>query len=64
MKPDAHAKELRLRLYVMCSECARLIDLAEGHQHYREIEDPDLVRHFVEQHATWLEVLGITESKD
>jgi hypothetical protein len=30
MDGDAQAKALRLRLYVLCSECARLIDLAEG----------------------------------
>jgi hypothetical protein len=27
---DAQAKALRLRLYVLCSECAHLIDLTQG----------------------------------
>jgi len=59
---DAQAKALRLRLYFSCPECARLIDLAEGNQQHRHIEGPDLIQHFAEEHATWLEVIGITES--
>jgi hypothetical protein len=35
---DAQAKALRLRLYVSCSECARLIDLAEGQRPARHVE--------------------------
>jgi hypothetical protein len=63
MDSDGQAKALRLRLYFSCPECARLIDLAEGNQQHRHnIEGPDLVRHFAEEHATWLEVIGIRES--
>jgi hypothetical protein len=56
------AKSLRLRLYVLCSECARLIDLAEGSPQARYVEGTDLVRHLAEEHAFWLEVLCISES--
>jgi hypothetical protein len=35
---EAQAKALRLRLYVLCSECARLIDLAEGNRQQRDVE--------------------------
>ena len=55
------AKALRLRMYVLCSECARLIDLAEGDRQQREVEPVDLLRHDAEEHAYWLEVLGIDE---
>jgi hypothetical protein len=54
----AQAKALRLRLYVLCSECARLIDLAEGNPPKREVEGADLARHVAEEHAAWLEVLS------
>jgi hypothetical protein len=60
---NAQAKALRLRLYVACSERARLIDLAEGQRPARHVEGADLVQHFAEEHKTWLEMLGIiTES--
>jgi hypothetical protein len=59
---DAQAKALRLRLYVSCSECARLIDLAEGNRPARHVEGSDLVQHFAEEHKIWLEVLGSSES--
>jgi hypothetical protein len=55
----AQAKALRLRLYVLCSECARLIDLAEGNPPKRKVEAADLIRHAAEEHAAWLEVVGI-----
>jgi hypothetical protein len=58
----AHAKGLRLRLYVSCSECARLIDLAEGERQQREVSRINLLRHTAEDHKAWLAVLGITES--
>ena len=51
-----------MRMYVLCSECARLIDLAEGNRQQREVEDADLARHETEQHSFWLEVLGIDEA--
>ena len=51
-------------MYVLCSECAYLIDLAEGNPPQRDIEGADLVRHAAEEHAAWLEVLGITETPD
>jgi hypothetical protein len=50
---------LRLRMYMLCSECARLIDLAEGNPPKREVEGADLVRHAAEEYAAWLEVLDI-----
>ena len=59
---DAQAKALRLRLYVSCSECARLIDLAEGQRPARHVEGTDLMQHFAEKHTGWLEVLSISES--
>jgi hypothetical protein len=58
---QTQAKALRLRMYVLCSECARLIDLAEGDRQQREVEPVDLLRHDAEEHAYWLEVLGIDE---
>jgi hypothetical protein len=56
---EAQAKVLRLRMYVLCSECARLIDLDEGDRQQRDVEGVDLVRHSVEEHAAWLELLDI-----
>ena len=58
---DSQAKALRLRMYVLCSECARLIDLVEGNRQQRDFEGTDFIRHATEEHATWLEVLGIDE---
>jgi hypothetical protein len=51
--------ELRLRMYVRCSECALLIDLAEGNRPQRNVDAADMVRHKFEEHAIWLELLGI-----
>jgi hypothetical protein len=48
-------------MYVLCSECARLIDLAEGNRVQRDVEGRDLLRHAAEEHGAWLEVLGIDE---
>jgi len=48
-------------MYVICSECARLIDLSDGNKPQRKVEAVDLVRHEAEEHAYWLEVLGIDE---
>ena len=62
MDREAQAKALRLRMYVLCSECAHLIDLAEGNWPQRDVESVDLVRHVAEQHSAWLEILGISES--
>jgi hypothetical protein len=59
---QAQAKALRLRMYVLCSECARVIDLAEGNRQQREVEPVDLVRHEAEEHAHWLEVFGVDEA--
>ena len=59
---DSQAKALRLRMYVLCSECARLIDLAEGTPPKRDVEGDDLVRHAAEEHAAWLTVLGIDDA--
>jgi hypothetical protein len=49
-------------MYVLCSECARLIDLAEGNRQQRNVEGVDPVRHAAEEHSFWLEVLGIEEA--
>jgi hypothetical protein len=38
----AQAKPLRLRMYVLCSECARLIDIAEGNRQQRYVEGETL----------------------
>ena len=62
MRREAQAKALRLRMYVLCSECAYLIDLAEGNRPQRDIENTDLIRHAAEEHSAWLEILGISES--
>lgn len=56
---QAQAKSLRLRMYVLCSECARPIDLAEGNRPQRDVEGADFVRHATEGHAVWLEVLDL-----
>jgi hypothetical protein len=53
MDIDAHAKALRLRMYVLSSECARLIDLAECNRQQRAVEGPVLIRHAAEEHAEW-----------
>lgn len=62
MDTHAQAKGLRLWLYVFCSECARLIDLAEGNRQQRHVGATDLIRHAAEEHAAWLEMLGVNES--
>ena len=54
MDSQAQAKALRLRLYVLCSECARIIDLSEGNKPQRMIEAADLIRHEAEEHAARL----------
>ena len=62
MYREAQAKALRLRMYVLCSRCAYLIDLAEGNRPLRDVEGTDISRHAAEEHAAWLEVLGISEA--
>ena len=62
MEREAQAKGLRLRMYVLCSECARLIDLAESAPPQCDVDGVDLIRHAAEEHAAWLEVLGIDEA--
>ena len=44
MDRQAQARALRLRMYVLCSECARLIDLADGNRQQRTVESADLDR--------------------
>jgi hypothetical protein len=56
------ARSLRVRMYVLCSQCAYLIDLSEGNQPQRDVEAKDLIRHLAQEHAGWLEVLGITDA--
>jgi hypothetical protein len=53
MDREAQVRALRLRMYVLCSECAYLIDLAEGNRPQRDIEDTDLIRHAAEEHSAW-----------
>jgi hypothetical protein len=48
-------------MYVLCSVCAHLIDLAQGDRPQRDIESIDFIRHKAEEHAFWLEMLGINE---
>jgi hypothetical protein len=62
MGREAQVKTLRLRMYVLCSECARQIDLTEGNKPLREVEGVDLIKHAIEEHSFWLEVLGIDEA--
>ena len=59
---QAQAKALRLRMYLLCSECARLIDLDHGRGQLREVETADLVRHESDNHGCWLGVLGVDEA--
>jgi hypothetical protein len=40
-------------MYVLCSECAYLIDLAEGNRPQRDVESVDLIRHIAEEHSAW-----------
>jgi hypothetical protein len=56
------ARALRVRMYVLCSRCAYLIDLAEGNQPQRNVEARDIIRHAAEEHAFWLEMLGIADA--
>jgi hypothetical protein len=42
---DVQAKALRLQMCVLCSECAQLIDLAEGDRPQRDVESMNFVRH-------------------
>jgi hypothetical protein len=57
MNEIAQARRLRLQLYVSCSQCALLIDLAEGNRPQRDVEEEDVIRHAVEEHDCWLEML-------
>jgi len=61
MDRQAHANTLRLRMYVLCSECVRLIDLADGNKPQRMVEADDLVEHEAEEYVCWLKLLGIDE---
>ena len=49
-------------MYFLCSECAHLIDIAEGNRPQRDVEGVDLIRHAAEEHSAWLKVLGIDEA--
>jgi hypothetical protein len=53
--------ELRVRLYSICSWCAELIDRQQGQQSRRFVRPEDLVEHVPQQHARWLEMLGISD---
>ena len=56
------ARALRVRMYVLCSQCAYLIDFAEGNQPQRNVEAGDIIRHTAEEHAFWLEMLRIADA--
>ena len=59
---DAQSRaELRVRLYSICSWCAELIDRQQRQQPQRAVRAGDLVVHVPEQHALWLEMLGISD---
>ena len=62
MNRQVQARALRLRMYVICSECARLVDLSDGNKPQRKVDAVDLVRHEAEEHAYWLEVLAVDEA--
>jgi hypothetical protein len=49
-------------MYVRCSECASLIDLAEGNRPQRDIEAADMMAHKFEGHSIWLELLDIPDA--
>jgi hypothetical protein len=53
--------ELRVRLYSICSWCAELIDRQQRQQPRRAVLAEDLVVHVPQQHAFWLEMLGISD---
>jgi hypothetical protein len=59
---DVESKaELRMRLYSICSWCAEPIDRHHGQQPRRLLEANDLVVHVPQQHALWLQILGISD---
>jgi hypothetical protein len=59
---DAQSRaELRVRLYSICSWCAELIERQQGQQPRRRVQAKDLVVHTPQQHAFWLEMLGISD---
>lgn len=62
MDVDLQARALRLSMYVRCSECARQIDFTEGDRQQRDVEEHDLVLHGADDHACWLDMLGMKEA--
>ena len=59
---DAQSRdELRVRLYSICSWCAEMIDRQLGQQPRRGVEAEDLAVHAPQQHALWLQMLGISD---
>ena len=59
---DVHSRaELRVRLYSICSQCAELIDRQQGKHPRRRVQAEDLVAHVPQQHALWLQMLGISD---
>lgn len=53
--------ELRVRLYSICSWCAELIDRQQDQEPRRRVEAEDLAVHVSQQHAFWLQMLGISD---
>ena len=59
VNPDGQTTALRMRFYMDCSECARLLDLLDGRKPQRVVELEEMVRHDEEDHDSWLELLDI-----
>ena len=59
--PEKSVKRRLQDCDVLCSECASLIDLAEGNRPQRNVEGRDIILHEAEEPAFWLEMLGINE---
>ena len=62
MDDDAPSESVAAATYVSCSECARLIDHAQGNCLQRHVERLNLLRHYAEEHKTWLDMPDIAES--
>jgi hypothetical protein len=56
--------ELRVRLYSICSWCAELIDRQQDQETRRRVEAEDLAMHVSQQHAFWLQMLGISDESE
>lgn len=57
MDQETQTKAVRRLMYMYSSECARLIDLAEGNQQERDVEGMDFALLATQEHAARLELL-------